>query len=79
LTADNEPGSKWPQTLWFSGEDRLKTEAPEGRYWVAIAAVDSEGMTGRAFTLVDVSMTAPRSDLESAAGEAMAARAEAKG
>jgi len=48
LAPESEPTDQWPQTLWFSGEERLDSDAPSGRYIVWAVALDETGALARA-------------------------------
>jgi uncharacterized protein len=54
LTAETEPVQHWPHVTWFMGEDKLRSDAPVGRYSVGVTATDESGATARAFTSLDV-------------------------
>ena len=54
LAPVSEPSDHWPQTLWFSGEERLDGNAPSGRYVVWAVALDETGALARAQTHMEV-------------------------
>ena len=54
LTPETKPSDHWPQTLWFSGEERLDGNAPSGRYVVWAVALDETGALARAQTHMEV-------------------------